>query len=107
MCEVTVLLKELDELFIEQESGAPRVSPKGAGLLLKLYRNGVLEVAERRQVEVGLKYSKRTRRVGPQSLAPASGLNRLVASHKERLRRPLRNMLQSSASSQHPTNTPI
>ena len=34
VCEVTVLLKELDELFIEQESGAPRVSPKGAGLLL-------------------------------------------------------------------------
>ena len=52
--EVTVFLKELDELFIEEESGAPRVSPKGVQLLLKLYRQGVLEVAEKRRGEGGL-----------------------------------------------------
>jgi hypothetical protein len=50
---VAVLLKDLDELFIEEEPGAPRISPKGAQLLLKLYRQGVLEVAEKRPDEDG------------------------------------------------------
>ena len=50
---VGVLLKELDELFIEQERAAPRVSPKGAELLLRLYRKGVLEVSEMRRGEGG------------------------------------------------------
>ena len=52
---VSVTLQELDELFLDGEGGSPRVSPAGAGLLLRLFSRGAFESADySRAVEGGL-----------------------------------------------------
>src|SRR5512147_2521123 len=43
---VSVTLQELDELFLDGEGGSPRVSPAGAGLLLRLFSRGAFESAD-------------------------------------------------------------
>jgi hypothetical protein len=80
-----VTLPQLEELFLYNEHGGPRVSPVGAALLLDLFRRGAFDSSACREVEGGLElltqYSKglatiidyrfgtRVRR--PQSRAPA------------------------------------
>jgi hypothetical protein len=59
---VRVTLGELDELFLQSESGKPQVSSEGAALLLRLFERGAFDFFERRPVEGGLElltqYSK-------------------------------------------------
>ena len=40
---VRVAAKDLDELFVQEVPGAPRLSPSGAKVLLDLFRQGALE----------------------------------------------------------------
>jgi hypothetical protein len=59
---VSVTLAELEELFRHRERGTPRISPKGAALLLRLFEQGAFDHPECRPVEGGLEllaqYSK-------------------------------------------------
>ena len=45
---VRVAAKDLDELFVQEVPGAPRLSPSGAKLLLELFRQGALEHIDRK-----------------------------------------------------------
>ena len=87
---VPVTLLQLDELFLDDRRGGPRVSQEGARLLLHLFSQGAFDPFERRKVEGGLEllaqYSKglatviddrfwrRVRRLGESHLAPKARL---------------------------------
>src|SRR5512145_1171101 len=82
---VPVTLAQLEELFLYNEHGGPRVSQEGAALLLQLFARGAFDSSDCRKVEGGLElltqYSKglatvidyrfRARVRRPRSLAPA------------------------------------
>ena len=82
---VPVTLVQLEELFLYNEHGGPRVSQEGAALLLQLFAQGAFDSSDCRKVEGGLElltqYSKGLaividHRSGagvlrPRSLAPA------------------------------------
>jgi hypothetical protein len=82
---VPVTLVQLEELFLYNEHGGPRVSQEGAALLLQLFAEGAFDSSDCREVEGGLElltqYSKGlatvidyrfgARVLRPRSLAPA------------------------------------
>jgi hypothetical protein len=51
---VPVPAADLEQLFMGEDAGAPRISPAGASFLLRLYKDGVLEVSPRRRDADGL-----------------------------------------------------
>ena len=65
-----VSVADCDEIFIPDRQGIDRVSPKGAGVLLKLYRAGALPMASKvpsEDVEEVLAYIA-SQRDGPATL---------------------------------------
>jgi hypothetical protein len=51
---VPVTLEELDELFLGDTAGAPRISREGALVLLKLFRAGAFVTCDERFVDGGV-----------------------------------------------------
>jgi hypothetical protein len=47
LATINVTLQELEELFIQDAQGLPRVSPSGAALLLRLHARGVFEFCDK------------------------------------------------------------
>jgi hypothetical protein len=50
---VAVSQEDLEELFIQDSAGAPRISREGARVLLELFREGVLEVSREKRAKGG------------------------------------------------------
>jgi hypothetical protein len=50
---VPVSHEDLEELFIQDGAGAPRISREGARVLLELFREGVLEVSREKRAKGG------------------------------------------------------
>ena len=48
---MTITLSELEELFVYDKQGRPRVSPAGASLLLRLFNDGAFASFEERNVK--------------------------------------------------------
>lgn len=78
---ISVPLEDLGELFLDAEPGGPRVSSKGARLLLDLLRRGVLETDNRTEsqdeIQLVLAYAEgRASIVGPGFWAKRRGKKR-------------------------------
>jgi hypothetical protein len=50
---VPVSNEDLEELFIQDSAGAPRISREGARVLLELFREGVLEASREKRAQGG------------------------------------------------------
>jgi hypothetical protein len=68
---VQVTLVQLEELFVQDERGRPRVSAAGATLLLRLFKEGAFVSFSRRKVEGGLQLLEQY----AQGLAPVIAFN--------------------------------
>ena len=54
LCLLPGTLAQLEEVFLYNEHGGPRVSPEGAAFLLDLFRRGAFDASDGREVEGGL-----------------------------------------------------